>query len=123
MRLSPFRSPLASLVYGLLVLAGAASGSSPVVDDALADSRPPASSTTEAAKGPADDESEFIRLTKTEKGGPAAMEKAIVRFVRGEGDQKTVVDLIGAVHIGEGSYYKRLNEKFTEYETLLYELV
>ena len=33
------------------------------------------------------------------------------------------VDLIGAVHIGEKEYYEKLNERFEEYESLLYELV
>jgi hypothetical protein len=123
MRFSPFRPLRASLVYGLFVLAVAASGGSLVSADESAGSPPAVDPTTEPQKAPADPELEFIRLTKTEKGGPSALETAIVRYVRGEGDEKTVVDLIGAVHIGEASYYKRLNEAFEEYDTLLYELV
>lgn len=123
MRFSPFRSPLASLLYGLLVLSVAISGRSLVLADEPAGSPPSANPTAEAPKADEDEEPEFIRLTKTGKGGPAALETAIVRYVRGVGDEKTVVDLIGAVHIGEASYYKRLNEKFEDYDTLLYELV
>jgi hypothetical protein len=123
MRFSPFRSPLASLAYGLLVLAFAASGRSFVLADEPGASPAPADPTAEAPKAAADSDPEFIRLTKTEKGGPSALETAIVRYVRGEGDEKTVVDLIGAVHIGEASYYDRLNKTFANYETLLYELV
>jgi hypothetical protein len=33
------------------------------------------------------------------------------------------VDLIGAVHIGEASYYQQLNQLFDQYDVLLYELV
>jgi hypothetical protein len=33
------------------------------------------------------------------------------------------VDLIGAVHIADPSYYKQLNGRFKEYDSLLYELV
>ena len=34
-----------------------------------------------------------------------------------------VVDLFGAVHIGEKSYYEQINREFKEYEVVLYELV
>jgi hypothetical protein len=34
-----------------------------------------------------------------------------------------VVDLIGAVHIGEKSYYAELNKRFDKYDAVLYELV
>ena len=34
-----------------------------------------------------------------------------------------VVDLFGAVHIGEKSYYEQINHDFKEYEVVLYELV
>ncbi|MBX9790104.1 MAG: hypothetical protein K2Y37_14400 [Pirellulales bacterium] len=34
-----------------------------------------------------------------------------------------VVDLIGAVHIGERAYYEQINREFKNYEVVLYELV
>jgi hypothetical protein len=34
-----------------------------------------------------------------------------------------VVDLFGAVHIGEASYYEQINRDFKDYEVVLYELV
>ena len=39
-----------------------------------------------------------------------------------EGNRITV-DLIGAVHIGEKEYFENLNQRFEQYESLLYELV
>ena len=34
-----------------------------------------------------------------------------------------VVDLIGAVHVGEKAYYEALNKQFEDYDAVLYELV
>ena len=34
-----------------------------------------------------------------------------------------VVDLIGAVHVGEKSYYEALDKQFEDYDAVLYELV
>ncbi len=67
----------------------------------------------------------------------AAAEAAdFVRFVGGETrDQLQVavgsylnkdgiaVDLVGAVHIADPGYYRELNERFTEYDAVLFELV
>lgn len=125
MRFRSFRSPLTSLLFGTLVLAVAVSGRSLVSADEPAGA--PESGTAgpgsrkPSVKSPA--EPEFVRLTKTEQGGPSALETAIVRYVREKDGERTVVDLIGAIHIGEASYYERLNEAFTSYESLLYELV
>ena len=33
------------------------------------------------------------------------------------------VDLVGAVHVGEKDYYEQLNQLFTSYDAVLYELV
>jgi hypothetical protein len=40
-----------------------------------------------------------------------------------EGAEGIVVDLIGAVHVGDKSYYDELNKLFESYDVLLYELV
>ena len=53
------------------------------------------------------------------------MQTAIVRYAK-PGDKTASplqVDLIGAVHIGDIAYYKQLNERFKQYDALLYELV
>ena len=69
-------------------------------------------------------EPEFLRVTSDEGGGLLALETAIVSYVPADGKHEgLVVDLIGAVHVGEKSYYEKLNEAFKQYESLLYELV
>ncbi len=68
-----------------------------------------------------DSESEFLRIRRDAEGNPLALQTAIVRY---RNKNRTVlVDLIGAVHIGESDYYKQLNFQFDQYESLLYELV
>jgi hypothetical protein len=66
----------------------------------------------------------FLRIRVDDKGKPAAFETSITRYekLNQQGDRITV-DLIGVVHIGEAAYYQQLNEIFTRYEALLYELV
>jgi hypothetical protein len=66
---------------------------------------------------------QFIRLQLDEKKQPVALETAIVRYgpVEGKGDLE--VDLVGAVHIGDKEYYKKLNKQFQQYDVVLYELV
>ena len=49
------------------------------------------------------------------------MQTAITRFRPAKGE--LVVDLIGAVHIGESQYYRQLNRQFELYDSVLYELV
>ena len=63
----------------------------------------------------------FIRLKRDEAGSPVALQTSITRYQDKNG--KTLVDLVGAVHIGEADYYQRLNQQFTQYDVVLYELV
>ena len=66
----------------------------------------------------------FLRVKESQEGIPEALECAVVSYRIASGPYAgAVVDLIGAVHIGEKSYYQRLNSMFKEYEALLYELV
>jgi hypothetical protein len=66
----------------------------------------------------------FMRIRKNAKGRPIAMETSITRYeLINEKGQRITVDLIGVVHIGEEKYFETLNERFEEYEGLLYELV
>jgi hypothetical protein len=68
--------------------------------------------------------SRFIRLRRDEKNQPLALEAAIVRYVPKDNSKKTpIVDLVTAVHIGEKTYYERLNREFEGYDAVLYELV
>src|SRR5262245_36778950 len=59
---------------------------------------------------------QFIRLVKDKAGTPTAMQTAVARYTATEGKYAGVtVDLIGAVHVGEKSYYGKLNDLFTKY--------
>lgn len=76
--------------------------------------------------------SDWVRVEYDKAGNPAGMQTAIVRYANKKADgnakpggkQKPVtVDLIGAVHIGDIAYYRKLNDYFKQYDALLYELV
>ncbi len=79
-----------------------------------------------AAKKPAVQKStptQFIRLQRDEKRQPVALETAIVRYGPTGGQGDLTVDLVGAVHIGDKEYYKKLNKQLQQYDVVLYELV
>ena len=67
------------------------------------------------------DETKFLRMTMKD-GQPQSLQVAMTRYRPTDGSD-VIVDLIGAVHIGEGDYYRRLNEQFELYDVVLYELV
>ncbi len=66
-------------------------------------------------------------MTRDAAGEPLALETSIVRYaVAGHSRAKELpltVDLVGAVHIGDKSYYDELNRRFRDYDAVLYELV
>ncbi len=64
---------------------------------------------------------QFLRIKRDDDGKPLSLQTSIVRYRNS--DRTLLVDLIGAVHIGEAAYYKKLNHQFDQYEALLYELV
>jgi len=68
---------------------------------------------------PSTQPSQFLRFVE-EKNGPARLEIATVDY---RNDAGVSVALIGAVHIGDASYYEGLDESFDHYDALLYELV
>lgn len=68
-----------------------------------------------------DQATEFLRIRRDAEGNPVALQTSIVRYRNKK--ETILVDLIGAVHIGEKQYYKQLNHQFDQYESLLYELV
>ncbi len=66
----------------------------------------------------------FMRIRYNSKRQPVALETSVTRYVTtNDQGQRVTVDLIGAVHIGEKSYYEALNKQFENYDPLLYELV
>jgi len=79
------------------------------------------------ARGQAADAQEatrFLRVRRDDAKQPVALETAVTRYVSKPGQEPSVqVDLIGAVHVGDGPYYDRLNELFRSYDVVLYELV
>ncbi|MBN2021739.1 MAG: hypothetical protein JW809_03010 [Pirellulales bacterium] len=64
----------------------------------------------------------YLRLTRN-GDEPKALEAAIARFTPADGSKGVVVDLVGAVHVAEGNYYRQLNKEFDQYDVVLYELV
>ena len=77
----------------------------------------------EATKaGAAADETKFIRLKRTDDNRPSAMETAVVRY-QSSTRPGVEVYLVGAVHVGDKTYYDGLNKLFESYEVVLYELV
>jgi hypothetical protein len=93
---------------------------------------PPTAPAAELAKEAADkakdadkaEEPKFIRIRRSDQKEVVAMDTAVVRYVPAGADREGVtVDLVGAVHIGDKSYYDDLNKLFTDYEVVLYELV
>ncbi len=69
---------------------------------------------------------EFLRLKRDESGTPISMDTAIASYQAKEGSKQAVgvnVDLIGAVHVGEPEYYALLNNRFKEYDAVLFELI
>ncbi len=66
----------------------------------------------------------WVRVVRDERQKPTALQTAIVRYEPSESGRSGVsVDLIGAIHVADRAYYRRLNRRFTQYDALLYELV
>jgi hypothetical protein len=66
---------------------------------------------------------EFIRAPRGNQTHPEALETSVVSF-QGEHQGRAVqVDLISAVHVADQGYYRELNRRFREYDSVLYELV
>jgi hypothetical protein len=82
------------------------------------------SSVARADENQDEEASKFLRIVRDKNDEPQAMQTAICRFVpKGSQHQGLVVDLIGAVHVGDKTYYRKLNKRFRGYDAVLYELV
>ncbi|MGI9244178.1 MAG: hypothetical protein ACR2RV_25495 [Verrucomicrobiales bacterium] len=82
-----------------------------------ADDKAPAAKAP-AVEEPAVEPTDFVQF---EDGNPLSkLRTATVTYTDGNGLE---VDLIGAIHIADSSYYDALNESFKEYDALLYEMV
>ena len=71
----------------------------------------------------ADKAPDFVRVDETEDKRPRALQMSIVSYVPDDDDRLLTVDLVSAIHIGDASYYAELNDRFRDYDVLLYELV
>lgn len=79
-----------------------------------------------AGEHPARDDAteHFLRVNKDDQNQLRALETSVVSYAPADDARDgLVIDLIGAVHVGEASYYKELNKRFTNYDVVLYELV
>jgi hypothetical protein len=68
-------------------------------------------------------ETEFIRVSVDDQDKPLALQLSIVSYVPRNGDSNVRVDLVGAIHIGDTEYYEDLNDRFKDYDAMLYELI
>lgn len=96
----------------LSLVLGADPATAPVAAKAAPDSPMPADA----------EEPKFIRLQRDDERRPLAMETAVVRYASPD-RPGVAVDLVGAVHVGDRSYYDALNKLFEKYDVVLYELV
>ena len=80
---------------------------------------------TKQKKSEAKKDALYLRVDKSDKGEPRALQTAIVRYVGKKGTKHAgkVVDLVGVVHIGQREYYQDLNYRLGKYDSVLYELV
>lgn len=77
-----------------------------------------------ADKPKEDEEGSYIRVVRNDKGTPVSMETSIITLSNGKtGDEERTIDLVSAIHVGDRRYYTQLNDLFTQYDALLYELV
>ncbi|MGH7179049.1 MAG: hypothetical protein ACREJC_16850 [Tepidisphaeraceae bacterium] len=64
-------------------------------------------------------QSKFLRFVPDNHGG-GTLQASIVRYVNDDG---VIVDLVSAVHIAEPSFFQQLDDSFTDYDAVLYEMV
>jgi len=65
-----------------------------------------------------------LRITTDEDSKTEHLEVPLVRYSKSLGSAgRATVDFVGAVHLGERSYYEDLNRRFKGYDVVLYELV
>lgn len=75
------------------------------------------------AEFPSSLSTEFARITHDAAGEPEALQIAIARYGPAVEGADYVVDLVGAVHVGDRGYYAELNQRFRDYDSVLFELV
>jgi hypothetical protein len=71
----------------------------------------------------ASDNTLFARVTHGDDDQPQSLQVALVSYGPEDGSSRFRVDLVSAIHIGDEAYYADLNERFVDYDAVLYELV
>jgi hypothetical protein len=66
------------------------------------------------------EEQAFMRLAEDAEGDPKALQVAIASYRDPHGRR---LDLVGAVHVADREYFRNLDQRFEDYEVVLYELV
>jgi hypothetical protein len=61
---------------------------------------------------------DYVRFIEDEKG--AQLQTGVSTFRNAQG---VTVDLVGAIHVADRTYYEQLNERFKRYDAVLYEMV
>lgn len=69
------------------------------------------------------EETLFARVAHDDSDQPQALQLAIVSYGPEDTSRSFGVDLVSAIHIGDRDYYAELNERFVNYDAVLYELV
>lgn len=117
------RIPFACMAALLSALgfSGSTLGQSSLSTGGLPAAVPPTVQDASSQSRQKDQASSFLRLHR-ELGAPISLDTAVVTY-RSSQPEGASVDLVGAVHIGEASYYEQLNELFDNYDVVLYELV
>jgi hypothetical protein len=72
---------------------------------------------------PSGQATEFARVVHDDGGEPLALQVAIARYGARRGGAEVTVDLVGAVHVGDTGYYAELNQRFRDYDAVLFELI
>ena len=77
----------------------------------------------QATEFPQSSSTEFARVVHDDDGQPLSLQIAIARYQPATGEAAYSVDLIGAVHVGDAGYYAELNQRFRDYDSVLFELI
>jgi hypothetical protein len=118
----PRYSALALLIFQLAI------GRAVAEENKVKSPKSKVAASTEAAASDRNLGKDWVRLHYDENGKIVGMQTAIVRYAAaapatGAAQAPVFVDLVGAVHVGDVTYYEALNEYFKQYDALLYELV
>lgn len=67
---------------------------------------------------------EYLRLARDDYGKPVSLQAPILAFEPADGGPQGLrVDLVGAIHVADATYFAALNQRFAGYDAVLYELV